>query len=67
MTSGAVIVNTKAGVTPWQVRLKADPQLKQVSFGKGFSLGENRGVMNFDADYANAVSDVRTPPRPSTG
>lgn len=61
MTSGAVIVNTKAGVTPWQVRLKADPQLKQVSFGKGFSLGENRGVMNFDADYANAVSDVRTP------
>ena len=61
MTSGAVVVRTKAGVTPWEVRLKADPQLKQVSFGKGFSLGKDRGVLNFDADYANAYSDVRTP------
>lgn len=61
LTSGAVVVKTKAGVTPWEVRLKADPQLKQVSFGKGFSLGEKAGVMNFDADYAHAYSDVRTP------
>ena len=61
MTSGAVVVKTKAGVTPWEVRLKADPQLKQVSFGKGFNLGEKAGVMNFDVDYANAYSDVRTP------
>lgn len=61
LTSGAVVVKTKAGVTPWEIRLKADPQLKQVSFGKGFSLGEKRGVMNFDFDYAHAYSDVRTP------
>jgi len=61
LTSGAVVVRTKAGVTPWEVRLKADPQLKQVSFGKGFPLGENAGVLNFDADYAHAYSDVRTP------
>lgn len=61
LTSGAVVVKTKAGVTPWEVRLKADPQLKQVSFGKGFSLGEKAGVMNFDADYAHAKNDVRTP------
>ena len=61
LTSGAVVVRTKAGVTPWEIRLKADPQLKQVSLGKGFSLGEKGGVMNFDADYAHAYSDVRTP------
>lgn len=61
LTSGAVVVKTKAGVTPWEIRLKADPQLKQVSFGKGFQLGEEAGVMNFDADYAHALSDVRTP------
>jgi len=61
LTSGAVVVKTKAGVTPWEIRLKADPQLKQVSFGKGFSLGEKGGVMNFDADYAHAYSDVRSP------
>ena len=61
LTSGAVVVKTKAGVTPWEIRLKADPQLKQLSFGKGFSLGEKAGVMNFDADYAQALNDVRTP------
>jgi len=61
LTSGAVVVKTKAGVTPWEIRLKADPQLKQISFGKGFQLGEKAGVLNFDADYAHAYSDVRTP------
>ncbi|MCF0172887.1 MAG: TonB-dependent receptor, partial [Bacteroidales bacterium] len=63
LTSGAVVVKTKAGVTPWEVRVKADPNLKQISAGKGFALGgENgrRGKMNFDADYAKAMSDVRT-------
>ena len=61
LTSGAVVVKTKAGVTPWEIRLKADPQLKQLSFGKGFNLGEKAGVLNFDADYAHAYSDVRSP------
>ena len=61
LTSGAVVVKTKAGVTPWEIRLKADPQLKQVSLGKGFQLGEKAGVLNFDADYAHAYADVRTP------
>lgn len=61
LTSGAVVVKTKAGVTPWEMRLKADPQLKQISFGKGFDLGGKAGVLNFDADYAHALSDVRSP------
>ncbi|MFA6712788.1 MAG: TonB-dependent receptor [Bacteroidales bacterium] len=60
MTSGAVVVKTKAGVTPWEFRVKADPALKQVYAGKGFSLGEKNGVMNFDVDYALAYKDVRT-------
>lgn len=61
LTSGAVVVKTKAGVTPWEIRLKTDPQLKQVSAGKGFKLGEKSGMMNFDVDYAKAFSDVRSP------
>lgn len=61
MTSGAVVVKTKAGVTPWEIRIKADPQLKQISAGKGFSMGEKAGMMNFDVDYAKAYSDIRTP------
>lgn len=61
LTSGAVVVKTKAGITPWEVRVKADPQLKQVSGGKGFALGERGGVLNFDIDYAKAYQDIRTP------
>lgn len=61
LTSGVVVVKTKAGVSPWNIRLKTDPRLKQVSLGKGFSLGEKNGIMNVNADYANAYSDIRTP------
>lgn len=61
MTSGAVIVKTKAGISPWEIRIKADPLSKQVSAGKGLSLGEKAGIMNFDVDYAKAYNDVRTP------
>ena len=61
LTSGAVIVKTRSGVAPWQVRLKADPRLKQVYAGKGFSLGPDRGVLNIDGDYALSYGDVRTP------
>ena len=61
LTSGAVVVKTKAGITPWEVRVKADPQLKQISGGKGFALGNNGGVLNFDIDYAKAYQDIRTP------
>lgn len=60
LTSGAVVVKTKAGVTPWELRLKMDPKLKQVFVGKGIKLGDKAGVLNIDADYANAFSDVRT-------
>ncbi|HHV02718.1 MAG: carboxypeptidase-like regulatory domain-containing protein [Bacteroidales bacterium] len=61
LTSGAVIVKTRSGVAPWQVRLKADPRLKQVYAGKGFSLGKDKGIINIDGDYALSYGDVRTP------
>ena len=61
LTSGAVVVKTKAGASPWSLRFKSDPQLKQVVVGKGFRLSEGRGVVNFDTDFANAYNDVRTP------
>ncbi|MBO4446909.1 MAG: TonB-dependent receptor [Bacteroidales bacterium] len=61
LTSGAVVVKTRAGASPWTVRLKTDPQLKQIAAGKGFALGKGGGALNFDLDYANAAGDVRTP------
>ena len=60
MTSGAVVVKTRAGASPLTVRLKTDPQLKQIAAGKGFALGEKKGALNFDLDYAHAAGDVRT-------
>ena len=61
LTSGAVVVKTRAGVSPWSVRFKSDPQLKQIAAGKGFKLRGDRGALNIDVDFANATSDVRSP------
>lgn len=61
MTSGAVIVRTRAGKSPLEIRFKTDPEIKQVSVGKGFSLGESNGFLNIDGEYAYALNDVRTP------
>jgi len=59
MTSGVVIVKTKAGVTPLNVMMKTDAYTKQVAVGQGVSLSE-KGVINYDVDYTNYYKDLRT-------
>lgn len=61
VTSGAVLVKTKAGRTPFEIRLKTDPKLKAVAANKGFSVSKKGGYINIDADYARATSDLRSP------
>jgi len=61
VTSGAILVTTKAGRTPYEVRIKSDPRSKAFSLSKGFGLGENAGNLNIDADYARAFDDWRSP------
>lgn len=62
LTSGAVLVKTKAGGTPWNAKLKADLNIKQIAMSKGFLLpGHNRGAMNVDMDYTHAYDDPRKP------
>lgn len=61
LTSGAVVVKTRAGASPLTVRLKSDPQLKQIAAGKGFRLKDGHGALNFDSDFAIARNDVRSP------
>lgn len=63
LTSGAVVLKTKAGKAPWEVRFKTDPNLKQVYVSKGFELGKKSGFLNIDVDYTNNVSDTRSPSR----
>lgn len=61
VSAGAVLVKTKAGRTPFEVRIKADPRTKAISFSKGFYMGNRNGSLNIDADYAMAFKDPRSP------
>ena len=56
LTSGAVIINTKAGREPIRVKAKANPNIYQVSMGTGFELGGKKGALNVSADYAYNTS-----------
>ena len=58
LTSGLVVVHSKVGVTPWQVKAKINPGLQNYSVGKGFSL-DKAGIINASFDYAKAWGDPR--------
>lgn len=58
LTSGMVIVHSKAGVTPWQLKAKINPAQMNYSVGKGGSLGKG-GILNGSLDYAQAWGDPR--------
>ena len=57
LTSGAVIINTKAGREPLRIKAKANPNIYQVSMGTGFELGKKKGALNVSADYAYNTND----------
>ncbi len=59
LASGAVIVNTKAGYTPYEVRTKINPVTFNTSLGKGWNFGKSKGSMNANIDYAQAWGDPR--------
>ena len=59
LTSGAVVVNTKAGYTPYEVRAKVNPTTFNTSFGKGWKFDKEAGSLNVNADYARASGDPR--------
>ncbi|MBR1448737.1 MAG: TonB-dependent receptor [Prevotella sp.] len=58
LTSGVVIVNTKSGLTPWEVKVSADPNSKLAFVGKGFNLNGG-GAVNFSVDWAQSWADTR--------
>ena len=58
LTSGLVVVHSKVGVTPWQVKSKVNPGLTNYSLGKGENLGR-AGIVNGSIDYAQAWGDPR--------
>ena len=60
LTSGAVVVKTRAGKTPLNVKIKADPRMKQFYVGKGLRLKGKGEALNVDMDYTRAYNDIRT-------
>lgn len=58
LTSGMMVVKTKVGVTPWQVKAKINPGTQNYSVGKGVKLRRG-GTLNFNLDYAQAWGDPR--------
>ncbi len=59
LTSGAVIVKTKAGQTPYEAKIAIDPGTKIFSFGKGIMLRNDKGSVNTSFDYTTSYPDVR--------
>ena len=58
MTSGAVIVKSKAGKSPLTIRFKTNPNIYQVSAAKGMQLGKKGGDLNLSGDYAYNIKEI---------
>lgn len=57
VTSGAVIINRKAGYTPFHLSVNATPTTYQVAVNKGFKLKKiGGGFLNTDLDYTYSNS-----------
>ncbi len=59
LTSGAMIIKTKAGVTPLEAKVSMNPNTKSYFVGRGFSLGNNNGTINLNADYTQSYPENR--------
>lgn len=62
LTSGAIILHTKAGVSPYEIRIQADPYTKLFSLGKGFKISDGR-TLYAGVDYTSSNMDLRNPIR----
>lgn len=58
LTSGAVIVHSKTGREPVNIRVKANPYTYQAAASGGFSMGKKAGILNLAADYAYSTASL---------
>lgn len=61
VTSGVVLVKSRAGVQPYTAGLRFTASEKLFSLGKGWALEKNRGTIYLGADYALSNLDNRQP------
>src|SRR3989339_346203 len=61
MTSGLVVIRTKKGRSGYNVSTSLNPTTKQISLSKGFDLKKDRGILNFNTEYAHAFQNPVSP------
>lgn len=61
LNSGMVRINTRKGLTPWNVTFAVNPRTYQVSASKGIDLMKNRGVLNVSAEWTRATKKLSSP------
>lgn len=58
VSSGVIIINSKAGRSPLRVTAKVNPKTYMFSAGAGNGLGENGGFLNYNIDYLRNSSSL---------
>ncbi|WP_442590752.1 TonB-dependent receptor [Pedobacter sp. AW31-3R] len=57
ITDGAIIIERKAGQTPFNFTMRLNGYSTNYSISKGISLGKKAGALNFNLNYLNSVQD----------
>lgn len=57
LSSGAIIINSKAGKEPLRINTKVNTNVYEFSTSKGLELGNNNGALNVGIDYAYNTKD----------
>lgn len=58
-TTGLVIANRQAGITPWRVTLRTNEATQNIGINKGYRLSPAAGVVNVSLDYLSSLDDPR--------
>ena len=61
LNSGMVRINTRKGLTPWNITFAVNPRTYQASASKGIDLMNNRGVLNVSAEWTRATQKLSSP------
>lgn len=61
LNSGMVRINTRKGLTPWNITFAVNPRTYQASASKGIDLMKNRGVLNVSAEWTCATQKLSSP------
>ena len=61
LNSGMVRINTRKGLTPWNITFAVNPRTYQASASKGIDLTKNRGVLNVSAEWTRATQKLSSP------